>query len=438
MSRVSVGQVENLGEAIAHLQSDYNLMECACEAQVSMAEEKLSAAQQEADNSAQLLESAQEAELEAAQQLEMAIEQLEIANDQLNSAYSALSSCEASGYDDEGPPDCSGEEADVEEAESVVCEAEKAAVDAERLLDEAKELRMQMEQRNELALRCLDMAVQLTVHVRSECSMRLSRAAAHLETGTCRLQHAQEALDAYHNANSSAAEFHSWLNWSPPANKPVTPKDIHTQLNLSAEQQRYYFEYLAERDPTFRAKIADYRHQLEAANGPAERHAVQLKMRRNLSGYCGEKIVEHALSQLGEKTETQSRTTFEDGRYTKTDLVIKELRNPVILGRGEGMSAPAGGSIAIEVKCGKSSYLYSEKDHMVFQSAGHKNADASMTICSRDIKNLTPQQEQELRDALREAGSPIIGMLPEKDEIDKACWETVTQPHLKAGGSHED
>uniref|UniRef100_UPI003F58FEA9 hypothetical protein n=1 Tax=Vibrio cholerae TaxID=666 RepID=UPI003F58FEA9 len=63
---------------------------------------------------------------------------------------------------------------------------------------------------------------------------------------------------------------------------------------------------------------------------------------------------------------------------------------------------------------------------MVFQSGGHQEANASMTICSRDIKDLTPEQEEELREALRSAGSPLIGMLPTKDEIDKACWDMVT------------
>jgi len=161
-------------------------------------------------------------------------------------------------------------------------------------------------------------------------------------------------------------------------------------------------------------------------------------MRKNLSGHFSEKIVEQALGPLGHNTDTQSRTTFEDGRFTKTDLIIKDMKVPVILGRGEGMGAPAGGSIAIEVKCGRASYLYSQKEHMVFQSGGHQRANASMTICSRDIKELTPEQEEELREALRNAGSPLIGMLPTKDEIDKVCWEMVTGSNANNGGIHEN
>lgn len=441
MAYVSVGQVENLEEAIAGLQSAYDSMESACQAKIAAAEDKLAEAQLEADNSAQLLDSAMEAEMEAGQQLEQAYEQLASANEHLSSACSSLSACEASGsYDKDGkyqPPNCSSEEADVAAAESAVAEAESAAAAAEEALDAAKVHRMQMEQRNEIARQCLDMATQLVEIIQAKCATQLASAAAHLETGRVRLESAKAALNAYLDTNPPAAEFYSWLKWSPDPGKPITPNELHSRLNLSVEQQHYYFEYLADSDPVFRAKVADYRSQLEAANGPAERHAVQLKIRRNLSGYCGEKIVEQALSPLGHKADTQAWTTFEDGRFTKTDLIIEDLKVPVILGRGVGMSAPAGGSIAIEVKCGRASYLYSQKDHMVFQSGGHQEANASMTVCSRDIKDLNPEQEEGLREALRNAGSPLIGMLPTKDEIDKACWDMVTDSNANNGGTHE-
>lgn len=442
MAYVSVGQVENLEEAIAGLQSAYDSMESACQTKIAATEAKLAEAQQEADNSSQLLDAAIETEMEADQQLEQANDQFASANGQLSSACSSLFACEASGSCDEDgnyePPNCSSEEADVAAAEFSVAEAEIAVAAAGEALDVAKNHRMRMEQRNEMARQCLDMAMQLEEIVRAECTTRLTSAAVHLETGKARLESAKAALNSYLDTHPPAVEFYSWQKWSPDPNKPITPKELHSRLNLSVEQQRYYFEYLADRDPAFRAKITDYRSQLEAANGPAERHAVQLRIRRNLSGYCGEKIVEQALGSLGHRADTQARTTFEDGRFTKTDLIIEDLKVPVILGRGEGMSAPAGGSIAIEVKCGRASYLYSQKDHMVFQSGGHQEANASMTVCSRDIKDLTPKQEEDLREVLRCAGSPLIGMLPTKDEIDKACWDVVTCSNANNGGTHEN
>ena len=57
------------------------------------------------------------------------------------------------------PPNCSSEEADVAAAESAVAEAESAVAAAEEAVGKAaKDHRMQMEQRNEMARQCLDMA----------------------------------------------------------------------------------------------------------------------------------------------------------------------------------------------------------------------------------------------------------------------------------------
>lgn len=442
MAYVSVGEVENLEDVIASIQSTYDSMESACQAQIAIADAKLAETQSEANTSAHMLEASLEAEMEAVNRMEHTFQSLSLANEQLSSAHSSLSECATSGtYDEKGsyePPKCSFEEADFAAAESAFTEAENNVVVARESLEATKDHRMQMELRSEMSCQCLDMAMQLAENIQTECVSRLSIAANHLAVGKARLENAKAALNAYLDTQPSAAEFYTWLKWSPDLNKAITPKELHSRLNLSAEQQRYYLEYLADRDPVFRAKISEYRKQLKAANGPAERLVVQLKIRKNLSGYYGEKIVEQALSPLGNKVDTQARTTFEDGSFTKTDLIINDLKVLVILGRGEGMIAPVGGSIAIEVKCGRASYLYSEKDHMVFQSGGHQDADASMIVCSRDIKDLTPEQEKELRESVRNAGSPIIGMLPKKDEIDKACWDIVNRSNTNEGEANEN
>ncbi|UPU37498.1 hypothetical protein M1B72_07280 [Geomonas paludis] len=368
--------------------------------------------------------------MEAERRLEQAQAQLASARAQLVYATGALYACEASGsYDDEGdfqPPDCSREEGAVGAAEAAVAEAEESVAEAEAAFEATKEHRMKMEQRNELAQRCLAMASQLSEAVQIECGARLSKAQSHLVTGTARLSHAQKALNAYVDTNPSAAQFHSWLNWSPQPNTPVTPKELRDRLNLSVEQQRYFYQYLADRDPDFRAKIAGYRRELDAASSLADRQAVQLKVRRNLSGYCAEELVRHALGPLGTRVDTQARTVFDDGRFTKTDLVVEGLKVPVILGRGEGMGAPVGGSVAVEVKCGQAGYVYGQRRHMIFQSGGHKRFDASMTLCSRDIKATAQERQGELRDPLREAGSPLVAMLPTKEEFDAACWAVIT------------
>ncbi len=420
MAYISVGQIEILEEAVLSLQSIYNSMDDECQSFIDKTQIKQNECRQESLFSETLLQKAIAAEM-------MKSTKLASVNAKYLQAKADLAAATASAN-----PSL------IASASAYATQTHAELQQAVQEYEEAKNNRMRMEQRNEMARQCLDRATQLAETVQTECAIRLASAAAHLETGKSRLESAKAALNAYLDTHPAATEFYSWLKWMPAPNKPVTPKELHSRLNLSAEWQHYYLEYLAERTPAFRAKIADYRSQLKAANGPAERHAVQLKVRRNLSGYFGEKIVEQALSPLGHKVDTQARTTFEDGRFTKTDLIIKDLKVPVILGRGEGMSTPAGGSIAVEVKCGRASYLYSQKEHMVFQSGGHQEANASLTVCSRDIKDLTPEQEENMREALRSAGSPLIGMLPTKDEIDKACWDMVNGSNANIGGTHEN
>ncbi|MDR0507530.1 MAG: hypothetical protein LBH32_12065 [Dysgonamonadaceae bacterium] len=144
-----------------------------------------------------------------------------------------------------------------------------------------------------------------------------------------------------------------------------------------------------------------------------------------MSGAYAEQYVAHTLGVLGTEVKVHVKHDLKSGSYTFTDLVITGLKEPVILGRGKGMSAPKGGSIAIEIKNGKASYLKQQKDHMVIQAEGHQNADASITICTRDIKDLSPEEEAALREALQNAGSPLIGMLPRKDETDAMLWKAV-------------
>ena len=439
MAYVSVGQIENFEEAIIELHTIYNTMEKNCLNQIKSAEVEFEKAQQEADNSTKLFESALEAEIKAGQKLEYTKEQLILAKMQLNSARSSLLLYEASGSIDVNgnyyPSNCLAEESNVSIAESTVIEADFAHIAAKEAFESTKNHRIQMEQRRELAHRCFDMTTQLMEKVKEECSKHLFSTSSYLEAGINRLENAKAALNSYLNTQPIYTEFYNWLKWSPSSKTLITPKELRSRLNLSVEKMQYYFEYLLDRDPEFQKKIEDYRRQLKSTNGTAERHAIQLKIRRNLSGYCSEKIVEQALSPLGNKIDTQVRTTFKDGRFTKTDLIVNNLKVPIILGRGEGMSAPIGGSIAIEVKCGQASYLYSQKDHMVFQSRGHQKANASITICSRDIKDLNSEKEKEVRTHLRNANSPIISMLPQKNEIDEAIWNFI---NLLNGETYEN
>ena len=430
MAQVSVGQVENLEDLLRGMLSVSEALESACREQIAVAESKYEEAREEAQQSESMLESAIQQAQVAQQAFENAQQNLESSQNALSAANSAMSGCEVQSVDEDGePPDCSSEESDVADAEDAVEQAQAALEQAQPALELAKENHQAMEKRVECARQALAMAEQALEQSQGECATRLAAVSQSVDVATGRLTAAQQALNAYLATNPPAAHFHSWLYWNPAQHgAPITPDTLRDRMKLSAEQRVFLQEYLYDRNPAYRGLVDRYRGEWAAANGDAERNIVARKTRIHLSGEFGEQMARHALAPLGGRVETQGRTFVGDnGRYTKTDLLVTGLRVPVILGRGEGMGASAGGSMAFEVKCGKADYLYSQKDHMVFQAEGHKQADAQCTLCSRDIHDLPPEKEKELRDTLREAGSPLVGMLPRKNEIDQSCQDFIRQ-----------
>jgi len=430
MAQVSVGQVENLEDLLRGLLSVHEALESACREQIVVAENKCGEAREEAQNSESMLESAIHQEQVAQRTVEDAQQNLESSQSVMSASESALSACEAQPDDEDGEsPDCSSEESDVADAEDAV-EQEKAELEqAQADLELAKENHQAMEQRVECAKQALALAEQTLEQSRAECAARFAAVSQFIDVATERLTAAQQALNAYLATNTSAAQFHSWLHWNPTQHgDPITPDILRDRMNLSAEQRHLLQNYLYDRNPAYRGLVDKYRGEWMAAKGDAERNVVARKTRIHLSGEFGEQMARHALAPLGGRVEAQGRTFVGDnGRYTKTDLLVTDLRVPVIWGRGEGMWAPAGGSMAFEFKCGSADYLYSQKDHMVYQAEGHKQADARCTLCSRDIHDLPPVKEKELRDTLREAGSPLVGMLPRKNEIDQSCLVFIRQ-----------
>lgn len=430
MAKVSIGQVENLEDLVRGLQSVLEALETACREQIAVAEQKCAEACKEAQNSASMLENSIQLEQAAQQKVDSAEQAFDSSQSSLASAQSSLSSCLAQPPDDDGHcPDCSGEYSAFTEAEASVEQAQSMLEQAKAELEVATENRFSMEQRVDLAKQAQAMAEHVLEHAQQECATRLATVDQAIAIGIARLNSAQRALDAYLATNPPAAQFNAWLKWNPAQNgRPVTPDALRDRMNLSSEQRRLFQEYLYDRNPVYRKQVDKYRNLWATAKGDAERNIVARRARIHLSGEFGEQIARHALAPLGGRIETQGRTLVGDnGRYTKTDLLVTDLRVPVILGRGEGMGAPVGGSMAFEVKCGKAEYLYSQKDHMVFQAEGHKQADAQCTLCSRDIHDLPTEKEKELRDTLRDAGSPMVGMLPRKNEIDQSCLDFIRQ-----------
>lgn len=430
MAQVSIGQVENLEDLVRGLLSVLEALKSSCREQIAAAEQKCEEAREETQNSESMLESAIQQEQSAKREIDSVQQALDSSQSMLSSAQSSLSDCLAQPTDEDGTSsDCSGEYSFVAEEETAVEQAQSMLEQAKADFNLATENRQAMEQRVDLARQAQTMAKHTLVQAQQECNIRLASVDQAIEVGTARLAAAQQALNAYLATNSTAAEFHAWLKWNPAQNgRPITPDTLRDRMNLSSEQRRLFQEYLYDRNPAYRRQVNKYRNQWATAKGDAERNIVARQARTHLSGEFAEQMARHALAPLGGRIETQGRTFVgKNGRYTKTDLLITDLRVPVILGRGDGMGAPVGGSMAFEVKCGKAEYLYSQKGHMVFQAEGHKQADAQCTLCSRDIHDLSPEKEKELRDTLREAGSPMVGMLPRKNEIDQSCLDFIRQ-----------
>jgi hypothetical protein len=424
MAQVSIGQVENLQALVQGLLSVQQGLESACREQVDAVDGALREAREEAEASLHMLERATQMEHSAQHALVDAQSELTACQAALVSAQSAASACHSQGVDKDGtPPDCSAEEAAEAEAEADYEVAQAQVERAESELEQAKADRQAMEQRVELANQAHVMAEQLHEHARAECSARLAAVSQSVDKASARLTAAQQALNSYLETNPHAAQFYSWLKWDPAQHaRVITPDMLRDRMNLSVQQQDLLQEYLYDRNPAYRELVDRYRSEWAMAKGDAERDVVARKTRIHLSGEFAEQTARYALAPLGGRVETQGRTYVGDsGRYTKTDLIVMDLRVPVILGRGDGMAVPAGGSLACEVKCGKADYLYQQRDHMEFQAEGHQHADASCTLCSRDIRDLPEEKETELRDALRKARSPLVGMLPRKNDVDKSC-----------------
>ena len=294
---------------------------------------------------------------------------------------------------------------------------------AEQAYEKAKARRERLEKRYELAQKCVKIATQNFQETNSIFNETLNKINQNKDNGLFRINRAYEDLKKYLSTlnSSSLNKVTEYINYSYKEKIPVKPDEILRRLNLSSvEMTAILYEKYA-KDEKFFNLINNYRKEAKTTS----KEEIITKLKKNLAGNLGEEIVIRAFAPYGETILTQERKATEDGKYTKTDLILKSLKVPIILGKGEGRGAREGSNLAIEVKTGKSSYLYAQKEHMQFQSLGHLDSKLSCTICSKDIKELSIEKEEELRNAMKNSGSPLFGMLPYKEELDKVCIDFV-------------
>lgn len=304
--------------------------------------------------------------------------------------------------------------AELEEAQDNLKEAEQYEKDIEAWRQRIKKMQEEMEQRH--------------------AAIRQMEAAA--EAGEAKLLQADDALNKYLDGNPAAREAREFLEFKPRAGQLVTPKDLDSRLNLSPGARKELARFMCDTDPAVRRNVDSMARKLHEAKLPMESAKALKQISITLSGRLAEEMVTRALGCYGESVSTQTRKDLPDGKhFTKVDLVVDKLKNPILLGRGENMFVPAGGSLALEIKCGRKAYLRQQREHMCNQAYGHRDFSASFTLCSRDIHNLGKEAERDLRERLREAGSPLIGQLPYKDEMDEVCINLVRERERELYGN---
>ena len=304
-----------------------------------------------------------------------------------------------------------------------IADIESQLVPARQEYEEAVRHREALERRYGMAVKAMNLAQERhdTLQMHFEAGKRSIEVT--VDRGCARLKLAYQDLQKYISriAPDVRNSLDKWFNDKPEENTPVRPNEIRDKLDVDENVVDAILEYLYATDMGFRANVDSYCNEMKIGNEVG----AELKIKKQMVGRLCEEIVIRAFKPISTQISTQAMESLPDGRYTKVDMIVYGLTNPLVLGRGEGMGAREGGSLAVEVKSGHSSYLYQQLSHMQDQAFGHKGCDASCVICTRDIHDLSPEKENELREKLREAGSPMIGMLPRKDDLDNRCINFV-------------
>ena len=308
----------------------------------------------------------------------------------------------------------------------------REAYDAARAAYEAaKAHRELLDGRYEMARQAVNLAELMNGKLEMYCLKCTAQIIPLVEQGVARIMQAHSDLEKYHAENSDAPNlpavristhkpFEEWTNYQPSTDKPVKPDELKARLNPSDEILQSLLERRYQNDSKFRAQMDSYREQAKI-----DRSAVEQKLKKNMSGGLAEEIVKHALKPYGGVYRTQERVYLPDGTFTKPDFILHDLKVPLIVGKGSGMGVREAKTIAVEVKAGQSNYLLSQREHLETQAQGHAHCDASWTICTRDIRDIDTPRQKDFREAIRSAGSPIIGYLPRKDDLDAACMKFV-------------
>ena len=312
-------------------------------------------------------------------------------------------------------------------------EARRIQQGARKAYEVAKKHRQFIEKRCELAKKCVNASQVAKSQIFANLGIHGCQMSEHVSAGQQKLETALSKLGGYvesiapdvtvdiiqerfeKNVNDRVTKTG---NLKEENNEPaetqqiLKPQDVLKKLNPTTLEQIDLLKMIYQENIDFRNTVDRYRAlPYEAGN---------TQIRRNIAGRLAEEIVIRAFMPYGEVS-TQDRRYVSIDKYTKIDLLVSNLKIPVVLGRGKGMMVPKGGTLAIEVKAGSSAYIKGQEEHLLFQVTGHSDANASCVICTRNIKDIADESQKELREGIAEAGSRMLGMLPPKEELNHSC-----------------
>jgi hypothetical protein len=221
-------------------------------------------------------------------------------------------------------------------------------------------------------------------------------------------------------------EAKGWTEWKPTAGERVDPRAVAERFSpfRDAGNVETYARHLVQSDASFGEELGRRERQFREATCPAEQDKALLQLRKNTAGKLGESIATEGLRPYFQNVDFQHRVetgnglSLVDGRFTGAN-------NPITLGRGQGV--PLGGNLSVEVKTGQPSYLDQQVGHLVDrQVPGHlASGDRSLVMISRDVYAMPG--EREARDSVRDAGSYVMALLPEKRAMDQALVRMLSE-----------
>lgn len=243
----------------------------------------------------------------------------------------------------------------------------------------------------------------------------------------------KEAYDTIHKyfalTNPEIREDHKkWEEQKCEENKPITfYGDIKPRLNPGRNVLYGILASLYATDAKFRSYVDEKIAALRT--NPQSRDVVETQIRRNIVGRLAEELVIRAFKPFATSVNTQAVAQVNDEHYTKTDLIVSGLKETLIWGNGK-TTTPKGGSIGIEVKAGKPEYLRAQKEHILFQTAGHSGCDTSCIMCTHDLHEIS--SEHNMRCEIQGVGAYLYAALPMKSEMDDVAVDFVLNKGSKA------